>query len=405
MDTENDTNAEVGEDSTGLLERFDELFTEDGDPKNGTAELLDEADTTQEESESPETEATQEATEADESEADASEEAEEAEETEESAEEASEESDEEKDDFDKETEEKVAEMATDAHPGIKFAELRQELKEAKQALQERQGEVENTEEVQKLKLQAERTETLEAEISELRKQLSIADYSTTPEYKEQVEKPINDLQSLADMIEKTNSIPEGSIYRAVSMADQVSQNKAIESLVEEFDLNRREEVRLYNMADDLVKVQNTQEHLKKQAETRMSELNEMQVSQTTEQREQQEREIRNQLKSTFERYNGKLPGFIDDEGMPNDTWKDLEKVSMDSSISSVEDEAHAIFAANALPYILDHVKDLSTQIKEKNVLLARYTKAKPSNAVKPTQAEPKQDSGGTFMDRLNNLKF
>ena len=59
-----------------------------------------------------------------------------------------------------------------------------------------------------------------------------------------------------------------------------------------------------------------------------------------------------------------------------------------------------------LPHMLDHIKDLSSQLKDKNVLLSRYTKAKPSKDVAPkTQEDAKVDDSASFMDRLNNMKF
>lgn len=394
MDTEDNTTTDSSDtaESTGLLDRYDELFEADGDPKDGTESLLnDEEEEVKEEADA------EEAAPAEEPEAD--------EETEESTE-AKEEDAATTDDFDSETEKKIAEMESDPHPGIKFAELRTQLKEAQQLAESYKENATQSEEYQTLKLQAERSEQLESQLQELQQQLNVVEYSATPEYKSQVEKPMEDMRNLSGIIEQGNSIAEGDVYRAVTMSDQTSQNRAIEALVEQHDLSKRDEVRLYAMADDVIKVNATQEHLKTIAETRMSELNEMEVSASAEASEKQNKAVANALASTIDRYAGKMPGFIDNEGNPNDTWKQLEATTRDSSIASVDDEAHAIFAANALPHMLDHIKDLSSQLKDKNVLLSRYTKAKPSKEVAPkTQEDVKVDDGASFMDRLNNMKF
>ena len=394
MDTEDNTTTDSSDtaESTGLLDRYDELFEADGDPKDGTESLLND-----EEEEAKEEVDAEEAAPEEEAEAD--------EETEESTEEKEEDAAP-ADDFDAETDKKIAEMESDPHPGIKFAELRTQLKEAQQLAEGYKENATQSEEYQTLKLQAERTEQLESQLQELQQQLNVVEYRATPEYKSQVEKPLEDMRNLSGVIEQGNSIAEGDVYRAVTMSDQTSQNRAIEALVEQHDLSKRDEVRLYAMADDVIKVNATQEHLKTIAETRMSELNEMEVSASAEASEKQNKAVANALASTIDRYAGKMPGFIDNEGNPNDTWKQLEATTRDSSIASVDDEAHAIFAANALPHMLDHIKDLSSQLKDKNVLLSRYTKAKPSKEVAPkTQEDVKVDDGASFMDRLNNMKF
>lgn len=394
MDTEDNTTTDSSDtaESTGLLDRYDELFEADGDPKDGTESLLND-----EEEEAKEEVDAEEAAPEEEAEAD--------EETEESTEEKEEDAAP-ADDFDAETDKKIAEMESDPHPGIKFAELRTQLKEAQQLAESYKENATQSEEYQTLKLQAERTEQLESQLQELQQQLNVVEYRATPEYKSQVEKPMEDMRNLSGVIEQGNSIAEGDVYRAVTMSDQTSQNRAIEALVEQHDLSKRDEVRLYAMADDVIKVNATQEHLKTIAETRMSELNEMEVSASAEASEKQNKAVANALASTIDRYAGKMPGFIDNEGNPNDTWKQLEATTRDSSIASVDDEAHAIFAANALPHMLDHIKDLSSQLKDKNVLLSRYTKAKPSKEVAPkTQEDVKVDDGASFMDRLNNMKF
>lgn len=405
MDTEDTTNKEAAtEESGGLLDRFDELFDSDGEAKEGTEALLSDNEQVTDEAEA-ESDAKEQ-----EEQVEATEEAEDAEQSEDAdAEDAAEQDstpDEEKDSFDIETDEKIADMENDPHPGIKFAELRQDLKKAQAEIETLKTEGVNTEEMQQLKLQAERSEALEKELKDLQQHLSVVDYQTTREYKNTVERPLNGIKSYSAEMEKANKIPEGLVMQAVTMSDETSQNRAIEGIVEQYELNKREETRLYKMADEYIQVNAIKADLAEKAQDRMNELNEMQVSEQTAAREQQQRELSQTLNSTFDKYEGKLPGFVTDDGQPTETWKELHKITMDSSIGSVEDEAHAIFAANALPYMLDHIKDISTQLKEKNVLLARYTKAKPTKEVSATPVEkPAANDNASFMDRLNNLSW
>jgi hypothetical protein len=59
-----------------------------------------------------------------------------------------------------------------------------------------------------------------------------------------------------------------------------------------------------------------------------------------------------------------------------------------------------------LPSVLEQVSELSAQLKEKNSLLQRMTKAKPkvSTPTAPPTTKGK-DEGDTFMDRLSKLEF
>lgn len=396
MDTEDNTNEEAAEseDSAGLLDRYDELFEADGEAKAGTESLLSE------EAESDEAEGEVKV----DPEADAETEAEVHESTPEDSPET--EAEEEKDAFDAETAAKIKEMDTDSHHGIKFSELRNELKELQNEVQNYKDQSTQTEEFQGMKLKAERADNLETELRELQRQLSVVEYKATPEYKTQVEKPRNDLRELSEIIEKSNSIESGEVYRAVNMSDQTSQNRAIDALVEQHELSRRDETRMYAMADDIIKVNATDEHLKGVADKRMGELNEMEVTATAEADAKTQKQVDDAISQTLNRYEGKLPGFVTEDGLANDIWEQVAQTTKDSSIGSPQDEAHAIFAANAMPHMLDHIKHLSSQLKDKNVLLSRYTKAKPSKDVAPKTSEDKKvDDTASFLDRLNTLKF
>jgi hypothetical protein len=402
MDNEQDTTNDAQDDGiTGLLDRFDELFDEGGVPKEGTEETLSGEDASVEaEAEDataePAEEATEEATAEESTEADAEPEA---------AEDESEASDE-PDDFDKETQEKIADMENDPHPGIKFAELRKELKERDAEIERIKAEGVNTDEMQALKLKAERNEQLEARLKEMEDRLSVVDFESTPEFAAQVLTPFEEIGTLAETIEKTNDLEKDTVLNAVISGDQAAQSAAIERLVDEHSLTRRDETRLYQMADQVLHINAKRDALETQASERLQQLREMEVTQQAQTLEQQKSQLRNTVEKTFERYEGRLPGFVTEDGKPNEAWSKMRSEALEVDLSDVGDQAHAIFAANALPSVLEQVSSLSAELKEKNALIKRMTNAKPQVST-PTAPPTKSagDDSDTFMDRLNKLDF
>ena len=403
MDNEQDTTNEAESDEVaGLLDRFDELFDEGGVPKEGTEQALSGDDPvaeveTEEVAEEPAEEPSDDV--ADESTEDA-----ESEEVEESTSEQDDSA--EVDDFDKETEAKIADMQNDPHPGIKYAELRKELKERETELQRIKTEGFNSDEVQSLKLKAEKNDVLSSRLKELEDRLSVVDFESTPEFERQVLTPFDEVTTLANTIEQANELDKDAVLNAVISGDQAVQSAAIERLVDEHSLNRRDETRLYQMADQVLHINSKRDALESQATDRLAQLKEMEVTQQAQTLEQQKTQLRSTVESTFERYEGRLPGFVTEDGKPNDAWAKMRSEAMEVDLSDVNDQAHAIFAANALPSVLEQVSELAAQLKEKNSLLQRMTKAKPkvSTPTAPPSTKGK-DEGDTFMDRLSKLEF
>lgn len=408
MDNDDITNDQT-EEPAGLLERFDELFEEGGVPKNGTAEVLSGDDMSIDEP--SEEKPVQESVQEDAEEATSDDEQEDAEddattESDESASTDADEAEETDDVFDKETQDKITDMENDPHPGIKFAELRQQLKEKEQELATIKSEGVNTDEMQQFKLKAEKSDQLESRLKDLESRLSVVDFESTPEFARQVLEPFEEVAVLSETIEKANSLDKDAILNAVVNTDEAGQSAAIERLVEEHNLSRRDETRVYKMADKVLHINAKRDNLEQQATERLEELKQMEVTQEAQTMEQQRTKLRESVKSTFERYEGRLPGFVTDDGKPNEAWTKMQSEALDVDLSDYDDQAHAIFAANALPSVLEQVSSLSKELKEKNLLLSRMTKAKPkvSTPSSPTQKSDSNDSD-TFMDRLAKFEF
>lgn len=397
----------------GIMDRFDTMFDEDGAPKEGTDEVYGD-DTEPKAAESDATEETPEIT-TDESDSENPVSDDEVQNEEKDADSVADDTETDKtkdtDDYDKETLEiaKDLHLAPPSEQGRAFKNLRDKLKTEVAARDQRILELEQgisaSAEYESLKIKAERAEKLNEELTQAQQRLHLLDYKTTPDYKSQVDVPRQSIFELAAVIEKNNSIEPGVVTRALQMTDTNQQSDAISAIATEYGLNDIEKQRLLISVDDLIKIDAVESNLTTQAEVRLKELTQSQISEQSFAQEKAERELTQTINSTFEKFEGRIPGFITADGLPNNAWEELKATSLDSSITTVSDQAHAIFCANALPTVLDSYKELAAQLKEKNVLLSRYTKAKPTQDLASTTTAKAKDDNASFLDRLNSMDF
>lgn len=309
------------------------------------------------------------------------------------------------DEFDKETQAKLDEMKYDPHPGIKYAELRKELKELKAAKAALEADGANTEEMQRLRLQAEAAETFKTEAEKLKADLSLLDYKATTEFDNLVNKPLNEIGVLANSIEEANGIDLGTIARAIQNSDQATQTSLIEGIVDDAGLSARDQARIYRMADDYLKIAVTDSSLRDTAQNRMKELSEMQVSQQTAAEEKQAQELRAGVNDAFSRYEGRIPGFVTDDGKPTEEYRTLQAQAASTSIDNVGDESFSIMAATLLPKVLSENKRMAEELSNKNKMLSRYGGATPSATPAAAAPASTKKAPTSFMDALEQADF
>ncbi|MGB2560933.1 MAG: hypothetical protein ACPIG6_10080, partial [Akkermansiaceae bacterium] len=223
MDTEQDTTeAEVAldaapaneGDSGGLLDRFDEMFNEDGEAKEGTEAHYGDEEAPVAEDETAEPAAEDDAeSEVEEQPTEEQEQDEEPEATEEPA------SEEDKDtSYEDETNQHIEEMYDDPNPGRKFREIRNQYKEANERISELEKQLENahetaldSEEVQQMKLKIDSYADIEERYKAAQDRLAILDYESSDDYKQQFVTPYDKIVDFATTIEQANEIDKGKL--------------------------------------------------------------------------------------------------------------------------------------------------------------------------------------------------
>ena len=272
---------------------------------------------------------------------------------------------------------KLREMATDPHAGIKYAELRQELKNYKQQIANYEEQGVNTPEMQEMKVRAERVSELEVALKDAQEKISMYDYQSTPDYQQVIQAPFQAIMNDAKAIEGAREIPEGAVMNAISAANPEQQEAAIQELMQNYQVTRRDEMKMYQMADAAVALRAKEQSLQSTAQERMQGFKEQQEAQSAYQREQETSLYRKTLRDTFQQYEGSVNAFLDAEGKNKPEWNDALKQSENLDFRDVELQAISAYALTAAPVLAKENKQLASEVAKLNVLLKRHQAATP----------------------------
>ena len=131
---------------------------------------------------------------------------------------------EEETDFEAALKAEIKDLYDDPKPGVRFAELKRELKDAKVEMERLRTETPETEEVVQLRAQAAASANIQADLDAAKERLNLIDYESTPEYEQQIVQPFNDLSTAAKHIDEANGLDAGTTLAAISHKDRATQD-------------------------------------------------------------------------------------------------------------------------------------------------------------------------------------
>jgi hypothetical protein len=310
------------------------------------------------------------------------------------------------DPFDAETMELIKEMSSDPHAGIKFAKLRGELKEMKAAVAQFEEGVMATPEMMEVKARAERVSELEVALNEAHERLSMVDFQSTPDYQQEIQAPFMNMMNDAKAIEESRGMPEGAIMNAIAATDPSRQEQAIQEIMENYNVSRREELRMYQMADASLNLRAREQELQRSATDRLSAYQERQQAQQAYQSEQEKAVYRKTLHDTFKQYEGSVNSFLDDEGKSNEEWQEAIKQSENLDFRDPELQAIGAYALAAAPALAKENRELASEVSKLKVLLNRHKAATPpapnstATATPTSKPNPNVDTELSLADSL-----
>jgi hypothetical protein len=264
------------------------------------------------------------------------------------------------------------------------------IKAAKAAAEARAAELEaKLKEVESApKPDAEQAETLqeaikerEAKIAEYEKELSVSRIEATPEYKENVVKPMAAILDVVERIAKkyeAQGVTEKKLRAVLEESDPDRQGDLIEEVASEF--KERDRVSLYNLADDFSAVLAERDNMREKAAqilaVREKEAKAAEVRKVAEAKSSWEKTT----KKVWETLKEKLPLPLEGEDLTTTEKAIMDEVAQtDFSALSDDLKAFAAFSGATIPHIVKHSKALEAKVAELETALKKYRDQTPGS--------------------------
>ena len=281
-------------------------------------------------------------------------------------------------DFETNLKAEIAELYNDPKPGIKFAALKREAKEYKAEIERLRTETPETDEVVQLRAQAAASSTVQAELDEAKQRLNLIDYESTPEYEQQIVQPFRDLEVAAKYIDEANGLDEGTTLAAISHRDRAAQDNMVTGIVDQ--LSVRDQTRVYALADSYLTLNQKASVAREQAGDRLGAYEEQSTTAQAAESERGRIEYQRDVNGVFDKYEGRLPGFVSDGGDITESYATAKAAAAGVDFGSMSggEKAYASFSAHILPEALSQLQGMQSQIVQLKQLNAELSAAKPN---------------------------
>lgn len=264
--------------------------------------------------------------------------------------------------FDKETEELSKGM--DAKAGIKFKELRQELKQYKQ----KQAEVKVPEDVQsriqELELKAAEAEGLRQQVEELSSVSAKVKVESSQEYKKKILEPAVAILQESEKIAQAHDLDPEIVQEIIREQDRELQVELINAHLSE--MNELEKQDLYRMIFDYKNLGKMRQEMLDKASEKLSQIEAQQLEEQQRLQEEEKKAVQQIQSSIWDKYKSVIPGFIDENGEVTEDWNKLRNraLSIDFGKAAGKDKAYAAFAGVALPHVIKELNNAKKMLKE-----------------------------------------
>lgn len=264
--------------------------------------------------------------------------------------------------FDKETEELSKGM--DAKAGIKFKELRQELKQYKQKQAETKVPEDIQAKLQELEIKAAEAEGLRQQVEELSSVSAKVKVESSQEYKKKILEPaIAILQESSKIAEAHNLDPE-IVQEIIREQDRELQLELIGAHLSE--MNELEKQDLYRMIFDYKNLGKLRQEMLDNASEKLSQIEAQQIEEQKRAQEEERKAVQQIQSSIWDKYKSIIPGFSNEDGEVTPEWSKLRNraLSIDFNKAAGKDKAYAAFAGVALPHVIKQLNNAKKVIQE-----------------------------------------
>lgn len=280
-----------------------------------------------------------------------------------------------------------------------FKNLRNDLKNERNALRELTQTLEQRENrIKELESFTPEVDTLRQKIEEYESKLLVTRVEDTAAYKTLVEEPLRDIVAQSDQLAEKYGVDPEQFFSALTLEDESAQEEAISELLS--SASERDRFKAYQLIEQLKPVAAQRDALRENSTEAMREIQELeQLRQREEaaQRMQHRKELANQI---ADRITSKLT-FI----------KDFDGVDVQSIVKEAEATDHTLLppvkavynqiAAELFPKV---AREYVRMAKERDGLiskLAKYDSASPRVGGQANPSNQVADSGLSLVDAIN----
>lgn len=283
--------------------------------------------------------------------------------------------------------------------GIRFKELRTELKAEKQAriaLEQKAAQAEAR--LKELEGTGNISEELQQKIAAYESELQLSRLEATEAYRTVVTEPLKEVAMTADAIAAKYEINADEILDALALTDQTEQDEAFEVLLA--GVNERDKLKIYALAEKLPAIFEQRQLLHENKEQALAELEARKAESEQQAAAQRAIERKEATELVFKRVEAKLP-FLKTSGV------DLEAIKsqiVDTDLESLDmaNKSYNAFSGRALPKLAAAYKAALDEIEQLTDDLDGYRKSTPGVGARGNQpsATPSAEPGVAFADAV-----
>jgi len=299
-----------------------------------------------------------------------------------------------------EEEEQVDTSGMTKSAGIRFKELRTELKAEKQArvaLEQKATAAEAR--LKELEGTGNISEELKQKIASYESELQLSRLEATEAYRNAVTEPLKEAASIADAIAIKYEINSDEILDALALTDQTEQDEAFETLLA--GVNERDKLKIYALAEKLPAIFDQRQKLHENKEQALAELEARKVEGEQEAAAQRAIARKEATDLVTRRVEAKLPFLKTVAGMDLNAIK-AHIVETDLESLDVANKTYNALSGRALPKLAAAYKSALDEIEQLTNDLDSYKKSTPGVGARGTQqsASTSAEPGVAFAEAV-----
>lgn len=309
--------------------------------------------------------------------------------------------------YDIQTQKMVKAMEEKGHPGDAFAEVRSELKKAKEALAKQQPSEDVQAELRDLRSKAEQYDGLKQRLDEVSAESAQLKVQNSPEYEREILAPVSKILERAEQIAEVYEVEAAVLKDIVRNPDIKQRDQMLKEYAESLGPVGSGEIG--RLASEFSGYRDKREQMLENAEAELERLQVQELKANELALKAHNEQVQALQKNMWESNKELIPGFVEENGEVTETYKQMmsKGLSIDFSKARAKDQAFAAFAGTVLPHMAKQLAALKKELSEykKNEESSKRSSPTPSGSVKQTQTSGKDNKPKTFLEAAAEVDF